>query len=157
MKTATLLLVPALILGLPAAAQAEPRVWALFDDAPQPYLQYGYRVAPDGGAATVGCSGRRGVMTVGQSFRHSPPRDPGATALMTLDSGPRDLTISARAGPAPHDQRRTQLEGDLAAASPLMATFGKTGDLRLTAYRQTVRLPPAPMPLVNRLMRLCGR
>ena len=157
MRTATLLFVPALLLAAPAVVSAEPRIWSLFADAPQPYLQYGSRVGADSGATLVACSGRRGVMTLTQSFKHPPPRGPGETALMTLDSGPRDLTISARARASELDRRRTVLEGDLAAGSPLMATFGRTGDLRLVAYNQKVRPPLAPMPLVTKLMALCGR
>ncbi len=157
MKPATLLFLTALLAAAPAAASAEPRVWTLFDDAPQAYLQYGAKRGVDVNATQIGCSGRRGVMTVTQSFRHAPPRTMGPTALMTLYSAKRDLEISARARPDEHDRRRTVLEADLAAASPMMASFGRTGDLRLAALGQNVRPPLAPMDLVARLLGKCGR
>ena len=157
MKPASLaLILSALLLATPAAARPEPRAWTLFDTAPQPYLQYGLRHGYDGEATQIGCSSRRGVMTVIQSFRFN-PRRMGAVGLMTVYSSNKDLEISARAHPDEHDGRRTVLEAELAAASPMMANFGRTGDLRLAALGTNVRPPPAPMDQVARLMRLCGR
>ncbi|MGA0603062.1 hypothetical protein ACO2Q3_20310 [Caulobacter sp. KR2-114] len=162
MKPVTLLLLPpvvaalALLAATPTAARQDPRAWVLFDDAPQPYLQYGKRVGADPDATQIGCSGRRGVMTVTQSFKFNPKRM-GATGLMTIYSGAKDLEISARASADAHDGRRTVLEADLAAASPMMASFGKTGDLRLAALGTNVRPPAAPMDMVGKLMRICGR
>jgi hypothetical protein len=157
MKPVTLLLPLALLAAAPAAAaRHETKVWAMFADAPQPYLQYGQRVGVDLDATQVGCSGRRGVMTVTQSFKFNPKRM-GATGLMTLYSGAKDLEISARAHADDRDARRTVLEADLAAASPMMASFGRTGDLRLAALGTKVRPPAAPMDLVTKLMQLCGR
>ena len=157
MKPATLLIPLALLAATPAAAaRHEPKVWALFDDAPQPYLQYGQRVGVDLDATQIGCSGRRGVMTVTQSFRFNPKRM-GATGLVTLYSANKDLEISARAHADDRDSRRTVLEADLAAASPMMASFGRTGDLRLAALGTKVRPPGAPLDLVTKLMALCGR
>ena len=157
MKPVTLFLLPlALLAATPVAARQDPRAWTLVDNAPQPYLQYAKRQGSDPDATQVGCSSRRGVMTVSQSFKFNPQRM-GATGLMTIYSGTKDLELSSRAHADPHDGRRTVLEVDLAAASPMMASFGRTGDLRLAALGTNVRPPPAPMAMVDQLMRLCGR
>ncbi|HEX7759426.1 MAG TPA: hypothetical protein VF459_07990 [Caulobacteraceae bacterium] len=157
MKPATLLLPLALLVATPvAAARHASKVWSLVDAAPQPFLQYGESQGVDLDATQIGCSGRRGVITVTQSFKFNPKRM-GVTGLMTLYSANKDLEISARAHADNRDGRRTVLEADLAAASPMMASFGRSGDLRLAALGTQVRPPAAPLDMVTRLMGMCGR
>jgi len=156
MKPVTLLLLPLALLAATPTVARPSKAWTLVDTAPQPYLQYGARQGTDLDATQIGCSSRRGVMTVSQSFKFNPKRM-GPTGLMTLYSANKDLEISARAHADERDGRRTVLEADLAAASPMMASFGRTGDLRLAALGTNVRPPAAPMEMVGQLMKLCGR
>jgi len=160
------LLVPVLAaLAGPAAAQ-DYRVWAIaLPKEGDAVLRYAF---PNTDDLIVGltCTKKTGqVKVIGASpVRMSEMRDPDSPpaqpivlnrpATVVVSSGEAVARIPGQVGPD-KDHGGSYMLTELSTASPVIAAFRKTGQLRITVQREVVEAPPAPSGMVRSFLGFC--
>ena len=85
-----------------------------------------------------------------------PPKGPAPwKTRMTVRSGAASITVPAEAQDN-EDAGGSDVTIDLPATSPVVADFGKTGELKMSALGHSSDSPPVPVAKAAKLVKLCG-
>ena len=150
------------------AAQAkEERVWRLYTSSDLISLVYGVPETDDV-AQVLMCAPHRRIRTNftfehevavrqdGERWLDSAGRASPWPTRLTVSSGDATATLDATTEP---DQMNggSSVSATFSTGGPVMTAFARTGRLRVTAYGETLSLPPAPVARVRRFLQLCSR
>ena len=152
----------------PAGAQDEVAVWTLSLEGEAAYLVYGVPDSDDGRIA-LSCRKGSGRVTVMAPVTHRVESrlDPSGRWLDARERpSPWPVAVSLRSGSARAELRGqaqpdemnggSTVEATLAAGSPVLLAFSRSGRLSLTAYGETVDEPPAPAGRASAFLKACG-
>jgi hypothetical protein len=163
-------LAAAAIVLAPAIAQARPGdIWQLETNTDSVVLHYG--IPPSRGEQDM-----PGVMCLPHSAyqavlftdrHHYPVRQRGDDWVnragrpapwpmtMTIGSGAANVTLPAH-GEMETEDELVMVTADIPASGPIVTSFRRTGQLRLSSLGETPRLPPAPQGLLRRFFAACA-
>jgi hypothetical protein len=169
-----LALAAAVLLLLPAAAQARP-AWSFNREGGNPtLLMIDPEDGGEGDVPTLSCSPRTGQVTAlaftDSDHFHLHTANPQSMvqldehnrpgpwpARLTVSSGPVSAVAVGRAEYGGEMNATTMVRGVLPLASPVIRAFAASGRIRFVAYGQDAQLIRVPMPLVSRFMAACRR
>ena len=166
---ATLMAASFVLAAAPALAATSPWTWS--HDAGVPSLAAGSQT--DGSSVTsLRCRPRSGELEVIFWIASDPAARKDAHGYWvdakTGRPAPWFVTARATSGGAVLDDPKGEVDDEslshnfevqltVPTASPVAQAFARTGAVSFSLYGQSTNDPPAPMPLVARLMKVCSK
>jgi hypothetical protein len=157
----------ALLAAMPAMAAAH---WTLRVDAREAVLTTDEGSGEDS-ATMLRCRVHKGGVDVTMFVNHNEATDEPAAdgswrnkagqkapwrTQMTVASGAVSAAVAAKSN-VDEMNGGTQVDASVPAAAPVMAEFGKTGKLKLTAYGESSRDPAVPATKAAKFLAACSK